>query len=35
VLDAMYLVIEVFAGAAVYFIITLQRQIHVQTCAEQ
>jgi len=35
VLDAVYLVIEVFTGAAVYFIITLQRQIHIQTCAEQ
>ena len=35
VLDTVYLVIEVFTGAAVYFIITLRRQIHVQTCAEQ
>jgi hypothetical protein len=35
VLEYVYLVIEVFTVAAVYFIITLQRQIHVQTCTGQ
>ena len=35
VLEYLYLVIEVFTIAAVYFIITLQRQIRVETCSEQ
>jgi hypothetical protein len=35
VLETVYLMIEAFAIAAVYFIIALQRQIHVQPCAEQ
>jgi hypothetical protein len=35
VLETVYLVIEAFTIAAVYFIIVLQRQIHVHPCAEQ
>lgn len=35
VLETAYLVIEVLAAAAVYFIITMQKQIHIHTCTEQ
>ncbi len=34
-LETVYLVIEVLAAAAVYFIITMQKQIHIQPCTEQ
>ncbi len=34
-LETVYLVIEVLAAAAVYFIFTMQKQIHIQTCTVQ
>jgi uncharacterized membrane protein len=35
VLEYLYLTLEALAAAAVYLLISLQRQIHVQVCSEQ
>jgi len=35
VLEFLYLSLEALAAAAVYFLISLQRQIHIQTCIDQ